>query len=318
MEKYVLGIDISFCQGSNVDFDSVKSAGIKYVICKATHGGNPTSIDPTFKSNWAKLKGKIARGAYMWYVPGTDPIKQADHFVDTMLANGFDENDLPPAIDFEQNTTVAAQPLLDGVVACVKRIRERTNRKVIFYTGKWYWSGFVKDLDCPELLDMVDLWHAEYPSSRRVGTEYAAALAVLPSPHPPTPWAKRNIAPLIWQFDGDKGLVLPQGTDSDFDRFNGSEEEFYQWIKDSNLVKLPESVPPTPEVVMTPPEVAVPVVASEPEPPPPEDDSKPVQAPPINPSQESGLVSQEDSQTIFTTLIKLLMFIINLITGSKK
>lgn len=244
----ILGTDVSKWQGV-VDFGAVAAAGVKFAVAKAVNG---TSLDPSFKRNWAALKGKLTRGAYGWFLPDMDPIVQADALIAAM--DGLDNDDMPPAVDFEQPTTMEAKRLHDAVVLYVRRLREKTGRKPLFYTGKWYWAQYVKDMDSPELVQTTDLWHAEYPSHGRTGIDYDAALKALGSPHPPSPWAKRGIPPKLWQFDGDKGLTLPGGQDADFNRFDGGDEEFAVWLASTvidssvSIVLTPPSFTTTREV----------------------------------------------------------------------
>ena len=237
----LLGIDVARWQGV-VDFKSVAAHGVKFCICKATHG---KGLDGTFKQNWGSIKPHMVRGAYAWYIPGKDPMGQADAFVDAMV--GLSNDDLPPAIDFEEPSSLPAQQLLDEVLVFVKRVRERTNRKPLLYTGKWFWQQYVKDMDSPELVLLTDLWHSEYPRTGKTGTQYDEALAALRSPNPSKPWASRGIAPKLWQFDGDKGLTLPNGVDADFNRFDGSEEEFQCWLASTIIDPCapPVLIPPT-------------------------------------------------------------------------
>jgi GH25 family lysozyme M1 (1,4-beta-N-acetylmuramidase) len=227
----LLGCDVSKWQGV-VDYKAVAAAGVKFCFAKAVHG---TTLDPRFVLNWTNMNGVLYRGAYGWYIPEQDATEQADALVDAM--RDFSMNDLPPAVDFEQPTKVPAATLLANITTYVKRLRERTGRKPLLYTGKWYWAEYVKDSDCPELIQLCDLWHAEYPNTGRTGVDYEGALSALGSPHPPSPWAKRGIAPRLWQFDGDKGLTLPGGQDADFNRFDGSDEEFAAWNAASILVE---------------------------------------------------------------------------------
>jgi lysozyme len=229
MDNTVLGIDVSHYQGV-LDFTQVAGAGIQFCVTKATHGS--VSLDSTFSRNWAAMKGVIRRGAYCWLVPEQDPIKQADFFADAV---SLETADMPPTIDFEQATKLSPADLLTRLTACVKQVRARTGRKPMLYTGKWYWAQFCADVDSAELVELCDLWHAEYPSTKRVGTAYDEALKALGSPHPPKPWASRNLSPKLWQFDGDKGLVLPNGVDADFDRFVGTLGDFDAWIAASIL-----------------------------------------------------------------------------------
>ena len=236
----LLGTDVSKWQGV-VDYDAVAAAGVKFAIAKAVHGKYQ---DTKFATNWNGIKGKLVRGAYAWYVPEQDAIEQADALIAAMV--GLDNDDLPPAIDFEQPTQIPADKLLAGAMTFVRRIIEKTGRKPLFYTGKWYWQQYVKDMDAPELVSLTDLWHAEYPNLGRSGIQYREAMAALGSPHPALPWAKRGIAPRIWQFDGDKGLTLPGGQDADFNRFDGEDEEFVAYIASTVIdpLALPVLTPP--------------------------------------------------------------------------
>jgi lysozyme len=225
----VLGTDLSHWQGKP-DFDKLKAAGIKFAISKATDG---VSVHDTFASDWANSKGKVYRGAYTWFKPEIPWQAQADKFIETV--GPLEDDDLPLAVDFEQTTKIVGAPLLKAITDYVRYIAEKTGRRPILYTGKYYWMQFVQDLDAPDLVEICDLWHAEYPRSSAHGVQYDAALAALKSPHPAKPWASRNIPPKLWQFDGDGGLTLPDGTDADFNRFDGSDEEFAAWIAASIL-----------------------------------------------------------------------------------
>lgn len=63
----VHGIDVSQWQGSNIDFNKVKAAGINFVIIRAGYGGSITQKDPYFESNYKKAKAAgLNVGAY-WY-----------------------------------------------------------------------------------------------------------------------------------------------------------------------------------------------------------------------------------------------------------
>lgn len=225
----IIGTDLSNWQGKP-DFDKLAAANIKFAISKACDGLNETS---TFDSDWANSKGKLVRGAYTWFYPEKDWRAQADKFLATV--GPLDPEDMPLAIDFEQTTKIVGAPLLKLVTDYARYLSENTGRKPLLYTGKWYWQQYVQDLDAPELVELCDLWHAEYPRTSAHGTQYEATLAELKSPHPAKPWADRNIDPVIWQFDGDKGLTLPDGTDADFNRFNGTIEEFQAWVASTIL-----------------------------------------------------------------------------------
>lgn len=63
----VHGIDVSQWQGSNVDFDKVKAAGINFVIIRAGFGRTVAQKDPLFEVNYKRAKAAgLNVGAY-WY-----------------------------------------------------------------------------------------------------------------------------------------------------------------------------------------------------------------------------------------------------------
>src|SRR5262245_31098352 len=71
----VEGIDVSKWQGT-VDWEAVRDDGIAFAFARAADG---TSKDRTFATNWAGMEDAgIVRGAYQFFRPSQDPIKQAE------------------------------------------------------------------------------------------------------------------------------------------------------------------------------------------------------------------------------------------------
>lgn len=63
----VHGIDVSQWQGSNIDFNKVKAAGINFVIIRAGYGKTADQKDPIFETNYKRAKAAgLNVGAY-WY-----------------------------------------------------------------------------------------------------------------------------------------------------------------------------------------------------------------------------------------------------------
>lgn len=228
--------DFSSVQGEQ-QFDPFEAAGIVGVISKATQG--TTGVDHEFRRNFKEsARTKRRRTAYHWLEPLQDPVVQAGHFVDVLGNEGYDVAvDIDPVVDFESAKAKGMPPqvVLDHLVAFGTAVETSAlRRRIMIYTGKWYWREFVGDLDSPWAAQR-HLWHAQYPSTNRVGTYYDAALRALPSPDLPLPWASRGLHETFWQFDGDKGLVLPSGTDADFDRFNGTLDDLDAMIADGKI-----------------------------------------------------------------------------------
>jgi len=95
------GIDISHYQGK-IDWKKLlqnkeTATPLHFVFMKATEGGDHN--DTTFEANFANARNHgFIRGAYHFYIPSTDALKQADFFIRTVkLVSG----DLPPVLDVE-------------------------------------------------------------------------------------------------------------------------------------------------------------------------------------------------------------------------
>lgn len=97
----VHGIDISHYQGSidwvQLTTNKTTKFPIHFVFMKATEGGD--HADDTFPFNFDQAhRYGFIRGAYHFFSPKTDPLKQADFFIRTVqLIPG----DLPPVLDVE-------------------------------------------------------------------------------------------------------------------------------------------------------------------------------------------------------------------------
>ena len=100
--NYVHGIDLSHYQG-DIQWSQLANARkgpfpIQFMFIKATEGGDLE--DNMFASNFdsAKVYGFI-RGAYHFFNSKTDPLKQANFFIENVK---LEEDDLPPVLDIEQ------------------------------------------------------------------------------------------------------------------------------------------------------------------------------------------------------------------------
>ena len=99
---HIHGIDVSHYQG-NIDWQRLTQTRqsqfpIHFIFMKASEGGDYG--DRVFQANFdsAKAYGFI-RGAYHFYNPKTDPVRQADFFINSVK---LDTGDLPPVLDIEK------------------------------------------------------------------------------------------------------------------------------------------------------------------------------------------------------------------------
>jgi GH25 family lysozyme M1 (1,4-beta-N-acetylmuramidase) len=236
MAKRHIGVDLARYQ-QKVDFPSLVVAGVEFAFIKCA--GGATWVDPKFKENWQASKGILPRGAYLWFTD-EDPFLQADHVISALDAAG-DRGELTIAVDFEwTDTKFRGQALLDRLRSCLARIHAVTGKPPILYTGNYYWVSWASNLDAQDIVEMYPLWLAQYPrlhidNVRECGT----APPVLPPPNCPKPWSSRNLKPLVWQFDGDHGCVLPNGIDADFNEYLGDDFDGFCGKTES----MPETMP---------------------------------------------------------------------------
>jgi lysozyme len=200
-----LGCDVSKWQP---DFNwSVASArGIAFAFIKCTQG--ITTVDPYYAYNWrAARETDILTGAYHWYEPEIEPIRQLDYFTTALKSHA-----LPPVVDLEdtQNITAAYR---DNVHKFLVELEKCTGALPIIYTSSSYWELYFPHTLAP--------WAVEYPL-------WIANYRKDAGPLVPLPWAPTNWT--FWQFT-DKGHGPYYGTDParskqiDLDVYNGTVEE---------------------------------------------------------------------------------------------
>lgn len=191
------GIDVSHHQGA-IDWNAVKATQsddypIRFVFMKATEGGDHK--DRRFDENFRRAaEVGLIRGAYHFYNPNTDPIRQADYFISQVeLQSG----DLAPVLDIERKPKDKALLQAD-LLKFLHRLEQHYGIKPIIYTSYKYKTRY---LDAPEF-DSYPLWIAHY---------YVDALSY------EGPW-------ILWQHT-DYGTVPGIEENVDLNVFNGTLKE---------------------------------------------------------------------------------------------
>lgn len=189
-----LGCDVSYWQGT-MNWNVAKQAGIQFAFIRATDG--LTYKDQQFGINWrgAEAMG-IQRGAYHFFRNNLDANKQAEWFVNTVMALGSGWGELPLVCDVEDKGTVAltaarimaaigvARPTVEQAVKTfTDRVSVLTNGEpVMIYTSPAYITSFFK---WPGW-SLYPLWLANY---------------IPTAPSVPSPWHPDRIK--CWQFRVD-------------------------------------------------------------------------------------------------------------------
>jgi len=154
----VHGIDVSHYQG-DIDWAEVarqqsNSYPIHFVFVKATEGASLG--DDTFQKNFSSArKYGFIRGAYHFFSTKTDPLKQADFFIQTVK---LDSGDLPPVLDVEPIGRKNKQLLVRNVKIWLDRIESHYGVKPILYTSYKFKSKYMDD----SLFNAYPYWIAHY------------------------------------------------------------------------------------------------------------------------------------------------------------
>lgn len=232
----IKGGDSSRVQGL-LPFPQLAALGMRFVILKAQQGND--GFDPCFERNMkAALAAGIVPFAYCFAYPlpgdkpGRDPKQQAKLCVDRLYRfpemRGrpiFVDLEWPEPSDWTKWGCTAAQIAAWCRDFCAEIFR-LTGVRPIIYTYPWWWAAVSNGGDVAWAAEYA-LWLAAYIKGWPAeGT----------SPRIPAPWKTW----LFWQFDGNGGLVLPNGLDADFCVFNGTEDD---------LQALTRGAPPAPPVV---------------------------------------------------------------------
>lgn len=148
LSKYqdkVAGIDVSQYQ-SKIDWSRVRTIentySIQFALIRATVGKD--NQDLQFENNWKGAKeNNIIRGAYHYYRPNENSLKQANNFISLVKLR---KGDLPPVLDIEQ---LPRKQSLDSLKVGLRRwlvkIENHYKVKPIIYTGEKYYNDFLKD-----------------------------------------------------------------------------------------------------------------------------------------------------------------------------
>lgn len=154
---HIHGIDVSHYQG-NIDWQRLTQTRqsqfpIHFIFMKASEGGDYG--DRVFQANFdsAKAYGFIC-GAYHFYNPKTDPVRQADFFINSVK---LDTGDLPPVLDIEKRGD-DARTLRRDLKIWLDKIERHYKVKPILYTSYKFKTRYLND----SIFDSYPYWIAHY------------------------------------------------------------------------------------------------------------------------------------------------------------
>lgn len=175
------GFDASHWQGI-VNWQQKKLQGNEFGLIKAedVHRGQIVG-DDQFQNNWTNAKrAGVLRGAYAFFHPSFDPIKQADNLV---RLTGNLVGDLPCIIDWEVTDGTLATKDRDNGYMFLTEVYKLT-KKLPFIYGSPY---FLQALALDRRFNQFPLWVAHYGVA---------------CPLVPPPWSTWT----MWQWTDANGL----------------------------------------------------------------------------------------------------------------
>jgi lysozyme len=199
----MFGLDVSQYQNVIVWRKLVNNENIKFVFIRASAGDN--LMDKYFTYNWRESKQQnLVRGAYHYYRPDENSLKQAENFIKHVkLENG----DLPPILDIEDYSDVQSlNSLKTGLLKWLRRVEANYSVKPIIYTYYKYYDLHFKD---DKRFNDYEFWLARYGN----GNKYVA---------PGKEW-------VFWQYTKHGKMEGIQG-DVDMNVFYGNEEDFKELL----------------------------------------------------------------------------------------
>ena len=157
MRYGIHGIDVSR-HNSRIDWKRVRQmeadgVRLQFVFMKATEGA--TLADNNFARNWREAKkSALRRGAYHFYHPTRDPLKQANNFIRTVELS---EGDFAPVVDFEVVNGQSDETIIEGLRLWLETVEAHYHVRPIIYTNGSLYRRYVKGN-----LDEYPLWIADY------------------------------------------------------------------------------------------------------------------------------------------------------------
>lgn len=153
----VHGFDVSHHQGK-IDWEELHKTQqtpfpVRFVFMKASEGGDFS--DTAFVRNFdmARQYGFI-RGAYHFYNPKTDAVRQADFFIRSVK---LDPGDLPPVLDIETRSKDVPK-LRRDLKIWLDKIEKHYHVKPILYTSYKFKNRYLND----SIFDSYPYWIAHY------------------------------------------------------------------------------------------------------------------------------------------------------------
>ncbi|MBN1476903.1 glycoside hydrolase family 25 protein [Candidatus Sumerlaeota bacterium] len=157
-QRTVFGIDVSYYQGPNIDWEQVCADGKTFAFVRAS--GGTSYEDPYYIQNMTSGRAAgLHMGSYHYPWISSDPstaITEVEHFIS--VAGPFLTPDyMRPVLDVESGYELGREALSAWVETWLTEFESRMGFEPLIYTNTWYATNFIE----PEL-NRYDLWFARY------------------------------------------------------------------------------------------------------------------------------------------------------------
>ncbi|WP_263078205.1 GH25 family lysozyme [Endozoicomonas sp. Mp262] len=153
------GIDVSHYQGEIQWLDVASQYHFAFI--KATEGTH--YIDPKYQEN---IRGIISTdilyGAYHFFSPDLDPIKQAEHFISATANHNLI---LPPVLDVEVEPSGSSHELRTAIKQWLTHVEKNTGCRPVLYTNKHFWNRHLNNN-----FENYPLWISDYTTNEKALT----------------------------------------------------------------------------------------------------------------------------------------------------
>jgi GH25 family lysozyme M1 (1,4-beta-N-acetylmuramidase) len=222
-------VDVSRYQGK-IDGAQLKAAGFCAIVARCTIGWSYK--DAWYKNNLAEAHDNdMIFGAYHVLWPANnDPRREAAWFAENIAPQGYESPDFVVA-DLELMGGRTAAQVATQIGLLLPAMEAEVGLHPWIYTGAWFWNGpdYLGPATPIGIEQDYPLWHASYLTPPPWKPRWS------PSDAPQEPSEPVRLGDgwdewAVWQWTSKGQPIGVESKTLDYDVFNGTEEEFRQFI----------------------------------------------------------------------------------------
>lgn len=151
-----IGLDVSYWNGTQIDWNKIANAGYTFVYIKAGEGLSRIEPNALAQANGAKAAG-LKIGYYMFAHPGESAAVPEADFFNSLLSN-LPPADLLPVLDLEVNKMNLNLEQMTTWANDFYHQMQTYGKETVLYTYTSFYNSFIKGKE----LTIPKLWLASY------------------------------------------------------------------------------------------------------------------------------------------------------------